>query len=285
MAIPFASRNGLAIGILLLVLLATPLTAYLVYQNQNPQSLASGSAGVGTMTVSPTSLSLATGETKQVKVFINSGGKAVNLAQAVLTYPYSGSAPAVVASGVALDSTLRNNDWACGILKVEAVAPNVEISISCTNSGETGYVAPSNTLFATFNLTANSVPTANPFQLTFKPADSYLLEKVSGPAVDILQTPTSAVAVSVTQPNSNSGTHKVCINNACALMAGVGTDQCSSVGASCTSTFSQQAATSCNGKYDPNCYNCVDDSAINILDFACFGSAYGKQRTTGVNWQ
>lgn len=294
------NRHGLAIGIILFVLLMTPVTAYLVYQNQNPQSKASVAGGTATLSVSPTTMNLAVGETKPVKLFFDTNGKAINGVQAILKYQFSGSSPQVAASNLIMNQTFRNasnGDWACGILNVDVTAPNVKIEVTCTNSSLTGYTSVGATEFAAFDLTAKSAPGTNPFQISFDSANSYIYEKVAGSttAVDILQAPTSSLAVTVGAQGSQAPTptptpapessHKVCINSACAVMAGAGSNECASVGASCTQTFSQVAATECNGKYDPNCYNCVDDSAINILDFACFGSAYGKQRTTGVNWQ
>lgn len=301
MAIPFASKNGIAIGVLLLILLMTPITAYLVYQNQNPQSRASVSGGPGTMTLSPAALSLALGETKPVRVMFDTGGKTVTLVQAVLSYNFTGTNPQVTASNVIMDQALRNaggGSWACTILSVTVVAPKVDVNISCNFSSD-GYATTGAEALASFDLTANSTPGSNPFQISFDSANSLMYEKVlpTDPVKDILQTPTSSVSVTVgsgatvtptvtpTATPAPTTSHKVCINSACAVMAGAGSNECATVGASCTQTFSQVAATECNGKYDPNCYNCVDDNDINVFDFTCFSAAYGKQRTSGVNWQ
>ncbi len=278
----------IAVGILTLVLIATPITAYLVSQNQNPNTKASDANGTALVSVSPTTVNLDIDETQQMKIYFNTNGLPVNLVQVGLRYQFSGTTPSVDADNVQIDQGLKDEnpgDWGCTIHDVDVVAPYVDIKVSCSNTSGTGYTSTSNKLLATFDLTANAVPTTNPFQITFDTANSHIYERVpNADPREILQTPTGTVSVSVTGDSNDSPTHLLCINNACVKAAGEGEDKCSTAGASCTSTFSQAAKTNCTGQYDPNCYNCIDDDAINILDFACFRSAFGRERTGGVNW-
>lgn len=63
-----------------------------------------------------------------------------------------------------------------------------------------------------------------------------------------------------------------CSNSTCVRKNGAGnnTENCTSVGASCTSTVDE--ATTCQGNSGSNgkCYDCNGDGVVNILDFSCF---------------
>lgn len=284
------SKNSLAVGILLFILLVTPLTAYILQQNQNPQSRAAVSGGTATVSMSPATATVNVGDTLPVKLYFNTNGEAVQIVTMRVTYSYSGSSPEVSASALAIDSDFLvngNGDWTCSVQSIDSTAPDVNVDVSCANTNIAGFTSTSDVQIASFDLKATAVPSSNPLTVKFDPSNSRIRKKSDNS--DILLTPTSQLALTVsgggTPPPSSGTTHKICINSSCAIISGSGSDQCTVDGASCTPSFSATAAAECNAKYDPNCYNCVDDGEINILDFSCFRSAYGRQRTSSVNWQ
>lgn len=296
------NKHSVGLFVLFLVLLAVPLTAYLAYRNQNPNSEASKTDGTGVVTLSPANLTLETGDSnkKKVDVMFDTAGKGVNGVQVILSYSFSGTDPAVTAGNVIIDPDLRTNSnakWSCPTTKVEKGTGKVEIQLGCVFTGDGGYTTTGSEKLASFELTAASAPATNPFLIGFEADRNFMYESVAGSsAVDILKTPVGGVNVTVgtaggvtpttVEPTPTGNTHLTCINSACAVIAGEGADNCTKEGSSCTQTFSGDAALNCNGRYDPNCFNCVNDSEINSLDFACFRSAYLKERIDGtVKWQ
>lgn len=273
------------------VLLVTPLSVYLLSQNQNPQSRASSSTGTAIMTMAPTSATVAVGSTQKVSLYFNTAGEAIQIVSMRVTYPYSGSSPEVAAQNLVIDPTFLvngNGDWTCSVQSIATTSPNVNVDISCVNTNVSGFISNADTLIATFEVKANSVPAQNPVTISFDETNSHIRRKSDNS--DVLLTPTSHLVLSVSGSNSPPPppaveTHKACFNSSCAVFAGPGSDECTTVGASCTQQFSPQAVSGCNGKFDPNCYNCANDDEINVLDFACFRAAFGERRGSGINWQ
>lgn len=310
-------RSKFSIGIIVFLLLATPLTLWLLWHNQNPNTKASIPAGTGTVSVIPTTKAIEVGQKTPVSVYFNPNGVRISGVAVRLKFKNdNASSPEVLASDLLVNTQEinGNNDWTCPVLKIKSDGAESNVDISCLNTSLEGFTTTSEILMATFNLEAKSMPSQNPLIVSFDPAESKMWRKDN--AEDILQTPAGQLALTVSSPNGNpsptpsatpapspspspsptpavslspspsptpaqGATHLTCINSACTKIAGPGNNGCLSEGSSCTQTFSSQVGRFCNGIYDPNCYNCVDDDAINIMDFSCFRAAYGHERTPG----
>jgi hypothetical protein len=183
-----ARRIILSILGILIIIGGVVAGVILIRQRQQLQKEAAVPGGQATVTVSPESGTFNVGETFTVSVFFNTAGISISSVNVRLRYPFTGVSAEITASNVQINSALTSSgDWNCPTKNVTSEGGNVNIDIGCANIGASGYSTNTNTLLATFDLTATRTPVNNPTVSTFDPTNSIITQKSNGQ--DILRIP------------------------------------------------------------------------------------------------
>lgn len=175
--------------------------AILIRNRQDIREKAAVPNGKAEVSLSPSSGSYDVGETFPVSINFNTGTtstgfSAISGISVRVTYPYSGSTPAISASNVNISSgLLASGDWSCPTNTVTESGGNVNIDIACANISATGYTATTDTLLATFDLTVNQTPSTLPFVVRFDSSNSVVTSWSNGE--DILTLPQSVGSYSI----------------------------------------------------------------------------------------
>ncbi len=144
-------------------------------------------SGVGKF-VFPATATIPVGETPTpVQVKLNTG----NVPVSSLSFRLNYSSSALETINIVPDITLAGSaDWAFPVKTITRSDGVVTIDFAAINSNIAGFTSSTDTILATINFKANSIPITNPVILSFDATKTSILSKAS-PPVEILQTPTS----------------------------------------------------------------------------------------------
>lgn len=200
-----SKRVKIIASVAVLVVLSFGVVAgvYLINQQQEIREKAATPQGQATVSISPADGTLAIGQSLPVSIYFNTENIPISAIAVRVQYPYSGASPALTASNIQINSALLSTgNWTCPVKRVYTEAMNAHIDIACVNTSTTGFITSTNTLLATFTLTANSVPATNPTVLSFDPVDTIITDKATGQ--DVLLIPTSVGSYRVASLASTS---------------------------------------------------------------------------------
>ncbi|MBI3443144.1 hypothetical protein HY008_00570 [Candidatus Woesebacteria bacterium] len=185
-----SAKTIILIAVLLLLLTGIPVGIFLLRQTQEIREEAAVPAGEARVSMAPATATHPVGETFPVSISFTTQNIPISAIAVRITYSYTGTAPEVTASNIEVSPALtQTGDWSCPVKTITPVAGKVQIDLACVNLSTQGYIASSDTLLATFNLTGNQVPVINPVVLTFDRDQSIITRKTD--AQDILLIPTS----------------------------------------------------------------------------------------------
>ncbi|CAN5331446.1 hypothetical protein BH10PAT1_BH10PAT1_0160 [soil metagenome] len=189
----------LTVLILLILSVGLVVALFLVRQNQALKEHASSPTGQGTITLAPASVTHYVGETFPTTIKINTASSAISSLAFRISYPYSGSNPALeivdsngnVSNQIFPDSSLSSSgNWSFPIKSVTRANGVVIIDFAAINTTLTGFSASSDTAIATIYFKATAAANTNPIVLSFDPAQSQMQTKSN--TTDILKTPVNA---------------------------------------------------------------------------------------------
>ena len=174
-------------GAVILLGLVTALTS-----SQKPQEIRKKAAvteGTATISLSPSGGTYMLSQSFQVKIRFDSKNTPISAITVRLTYPFSGDTPEIVASDLQINSQLTEAGWTCPIKDIypDPEMKIIKIDISCLYLSTSGFTSSGENTLASFNLTANQLPHANPITLSFDPQETKIISKEE--AKDILATP------------------------------------------------------------------------------------------------
>ncbi len=177
------------LGLLVIILLSAGVVVglILVQQKQIFKQKAATPTGTATVSVKPATATFQRNVPNTVSVYFNTANISISGVSIRLTY----SNLSVAASGIQIDPALlgATGDWTCPVKSTTATGSTGQVDISCINTSTAGYSNSSDTLLATFVLTASQVPLQNPLIVSFDPQNSIITQKSDGS--DILLTPAS----------------------------------------------------------------------------------------------
>jgi hypothetical protein len=190
------------VGVLILVV-GIFVALQLVPKEQDIRQEAAVPTGTTQVKISPVTMTMAANEEKPATISINTMDLGIRGVSAVLSYPFTGTAPQVTAKDLTILAPFNAAPWSCGIKNIDTTAPQVIISVSCNLDAiavPAGY--KSNSQFVdlfTFNLKAGSAATNLPVVITFNNADTIMttVNTTTG-SQDIAAIPTTSLRVTVT---------------------------------------------------------------------------------------
>lgn len=201
------SKRSIVASILAVLILAGGVYAglLLVRQQQDLREKAAVPGGQARVSLFPTSGSFNVSDTLPVSVYFNTSGVAISSVKLRLTYPFSGTSPEVSASNIEINQIIEGSgNWNCPTKSVTTEGQNIAIDIACANVSASGFSTSTDTLLATFKLTVNQIPQANPFSLRFDPSQSIITQKSNGQ--DILNIPDTQTGEATFTVNQSSTT-------------------------------------------------------------------------------
>ena len=200
------SKKSIAASIFAIIVLAVGVYAgvILVKQQQDLREKAAVPGGQARVSLFPTSGSFKVGDSLPVSVYFNTSGVSISSIKMRLVYPFSGTSPEIVASGIEINQVIeKSGDWNCPTKSVTTEGQNIAIDIACANIGATVYSTKSDTLLATFKLSVDRIPQTNPFSLRFDPSQSIITQKSNGQ--DILNIPDPSTGMATFTVNNDQG--------------------------------------------------------------------------------
>lgn len=170
----------------------------LLRQRQELRQLASVPGGQAQVSITPETGSFNIGDTIRASVYFNPANIPISGVAVRLMYPFSGTTPEVRVSRIEINPTLLNSgEWTCPTQNTSLQGGNVIIDIACGNTSAYGFVANTNTLLASIDLSVERTPATNPLVIRFDPAQSVIIRKSDGE--DILLIPTSTGTYTIGQ--------------------------------------------------------------------------------------
>lgn len=191
----------LTILIIILLVAGVVVGLLLVQQRQIFNQKASTPTGTATVSLQPSQASFQRSVANPVSVYFNTKGISISGITVRLTFSNLG----VSASGIQVSSNLlTSGDWTCPVKSITSSGSTGQIDIACLNTSTAGYSNSTDTLLATFNLTASAVPLVNPLIVSFDPTQTVITQKSD--ATDIALTPTSTGSYTIVDTLSGSPT-------------------------------------------------------------------------------
>jgi Cu/Ag efflux protein CusF len=190
-------------AILIIILLSLGIIAglILVQRNQQLNQKASSPTGSATVSISPATSSFQRNTPNTVSVYFNTANISTSGVTVRLNYANLG----INVSGIQINpALLASGDWTCPIKTITPNGSTSQIDIACINTSTGGYSNSSDTLLATFTLTASQVPSQNPVIMSFDTQESKITQKSD--AQDILLTPASTGSFTITDTIAQSPT-------------------------------------------------------------------------------
>ena len=200
------SKRSIIASVFAIVILAGGVYAgvLLVREQQDLREKAAVPGGQARVSLFPTSGSFNVGDDLPVSVYFNTSGVSISSVKLRLTYPFSGTTPEISASDIEINQIIESSgNWNCPTKSVTTEGQNIAIDVACANIGATGYSVGTDTLLATFKLTVNKIPSANPFSLRFDPSQSIITQKSNGQ--DILNIPDTETGMATFTVNQAPG--------------------------------------------------------------------------------
>ncbi len=200
------SKKNVFLSVLAVIILAGGVFAgiKLVGQQQELREKAAVPNGIARVSLFPTTGNFKVGDTLPVSIYFNTSGIAISSIKLRLVYPFSGTTPEISASKIEINNIIeQSGSWNCPTKEITSEGQNIAIDIACANISAQGYATSSDTLFATFNLTVNRIPSTNPFSLKFDPSLSIITQKSNGQ--DILSIPDSETGTAVFTVETTTG--------------------------------------------------------------------------------
>ncbi|SRR5258708_7497060 len=183
------------LGFLVVLILGAGIAAGLLLVNQQQifKQKASSPTGTATVSLSPAQGSFQRNTPNTISVNFNPNNLLISGIALRLTF----SNLSVSASQIVINpALLATGDWSCPVKTITSVGSTAEINILCSDISTTGYTASTDTLLATFNLTASQVPVENPLIVSFDPQVTKITQKSDGS--DIALTPSSTGSYTIT---------------------------------------------------------------------------------------
>ncbi|SRR5258708_5889186 len=191
------------IGFLVIAILGVGIFVGLLLVNQQQifKQKAATPTGQTTVSIAPGAATIQRNSPYTVSINFNPAGIPISAVTVRLTYSNLG----VTASGIQISQALLSStDWSCPVKSVSSQGSTGQIDISCTNSSDSGFSASTDTLLATFSLTASQVPVINPLIVSFDSQTSTMTKKSDGQ--DILLTPSSTGSYTIIDTIAQSPT-------------------------------------------------------------------------------
>ena len=185
--IPSEYKNWFSLGILFALVIALPVMIWGLTRGRfEVRKQASVPGGQATVSISPATGDFQVNQPFSADISFNTANIPISAIAIRITYPYSGATPELTVSGIQINPAL--GDWTCPVKTITPQGGTVQIDIACTNTSINGFASSNDTLLASLDLIATSIPTSNPVVLSFDPSLSIITQKSD--SQDILNTPT-----------------------------------------------------------------------------------------------
>lgn len=140
--------------------------------------------GQATVSIQPATATFTRNTPNTISIYFNTKNLSISGIAVSLNY----SNLAVKATNIQINPDLTSTgDWNCPVKSVPSSGSTDSVDIACLNTTTGGYSNSTDTLLATFTLTASQVPDQNPLVMSFDPQNSKITQKSD--ATDILLTP------------------------------------------------------------------------------------------------
>lgn len=253
----------LAIGII--------VALQLIPQPQDVRQKAATSTGTTQIKIAPTTMQLTFNEQKTATVQVNTLALGVRGMSAVLSYPYTGSAPNVTASDLVLAPQFTQAPWTCDLKNISTENQQVIVTVSCRADAAAlpnGFKTNSQFVdFFTFKLKAGTTATTTPLTITFNNQETIMTTvDTTNDGQDVAAIPTTNLKVTVaagTNPPPAPGEKKItvtapsltCNNNEFSVSAEVAEGTTKKSGVTVTFKYNNEtktATTDAQGKASVN---------------------------------
>src|SRR5260221_10824207 len=187
--------KNILIGILIVLILGAGLVVgiLLVNQQQIFKQKAATPTGTATVSIQPAQASFERNAANPISVYFNTKSLSISAISVRLVFSNLG----VTASNVQVgQNLLSDGTWSCPVKSISSVGSSAQVDINCVISADAGFSSNTDTLFATFNLTASQVPVVNPLIVSFDSQNSMMTQKSDGS--DILLTPVGTGSYTIT---------------------------------------------------------------------------------------
>lgn len=185
-------KTILAIVGLLVVISGIAATIVVIRQRQEIRKEAAVSeeeGGIATINISPETAQLNINEVLPVELKLNTQGVNISALAISLGYSFSESTPPVGASAIQMHPPFTTENCPQREVQIDNANKKLNIKILCAILTPEGYSNNSDTLIASFSLTAQKIPEINPITLAFSPQDTIVTKKEE--AKDVMLIPTS----------------------------------------------------------------------------------------------
>jgi flagellar basal body-associated protein FliL len=173
----------------LIIVIAGAIAGWvLVRQNQQISEKASVSTGTAKTYISPSTKTVAVGDTFTANLLVNTAGQYISVLTLDLSYSYSGSTPPIEATDVQINSSLLTDEsWKFPVKTINDSDGTVQIKIQGLSSSQQGYQTDGEESVATITFKAQEAGVIN---VNFNSTTTKAMSKTTG--LDILLIPDSS---------------------------------------------------------------------------------------------
>lgn len=162
----------------------------------DPRKNASVPGGTVEVSISPTSRTLAAGESTTLTVTLDTKGTPISGIAARIAYPFSGTQPLLTASNPNPIINQQDSNWDCQVVSTTVGTNVVQIDLGCLYIAQSGFISSTPITLESFTVTAGTATTATPFTLAFEPGSTVVTAKSNGEDIAAIPTSSSVITVS-----------------------------------------------------------------------------------------
>lgn len=162
----------------------------------DPRKNASVPGGTVEVSISPTSRTLAAGESTTLTVTLDTKGTPISGIAARIAYPFAGTQPLLTASNPNPIISQQDSNWDCQVVSTTVGTNVVQIDLGCLYVAQSGFISSTPVTLESFTVTGGSATTATPFTLAFEPGSTVVTAKSNGEDIAAIPTSSSVITVS-----------------------------------------------------------------------------------------